>query len=102
MPVAVDVQVRKVTEFLAVTDTGDLTLDEARPIIQEAWRRDVAEHGAAGPQRLAGTPGALDPALWFYGKWGCTFCQRANQKIPISALCGDCRFPATGGAPPGL
>lgn len=95
VPVAVDVQVRKVTEYLGVTDTGGLPLDDVRAAIQETWRRDVAAHGATGPGDLANTPGALDPALWFYAKWGCTYCQAANEKRPISPLCDQCRFPAT-------
>jgi hypothetical protein len=93
VPVAVDVQVRKVTEYLAVTDTGDLDLLDARSPIQETWARDVDIHGAAGPEAVANTPGALDPALWFYGKWGCTFCENAGRQLPISPVCGDCRFP---------
>lgn len=93
VPVAVDVQVRKVTEYLAVTDTGDLDLIDARSPIQETWARDVDTHGAAGPEGVSNTPGALDPALWFYGKWGCTFCESAGRKLPISPVCGDCRFP---------
>jgi hypothetical protein len=95
IPVAVDVQVRKVTEYLGVTDTGDLPLEDVRAAIQQTWARDVAAHGAAGPDGLADTPGALDPALWFYGKWGCTYCQAAKAKRPISSLCNECRFPAT-------
>jgi hypothetical protein len=95
VPVAVDVQVRKVTEYLAVTDTGNLPLEDVRATIQETWARDVAAHGAVGPGGLANTPGALDPALWFYGKWGCTYCQAAKAKRPISPLCQECRFPAT-------
>ena len=92
VPVAVDVQVRKVTEYLGVTETEGLDLEDARATIQETWAQDVAEHGAAGPESLRDTPGALDPALWFYGKWGCTFCQRARRKLPISPLCEECRF----------
>lgn len=92
VPVAVDVQVRKVTEFLGVTDTFGWELEEAREVIQATWARDVAEHGAAGPLGLAGTPGALDPALWFYGKWGCTFCERAGHQLPITPICRDCRL----------
>ncbi len=65
VPVAVDVQVRKVTEYLGVTDTGGLDLEDVRAAIQETWARDVAAHGAAGPDGIANTPGALDPALWF-------------------------------------
>lgn len=92
VPVAVDVQVRKVTEYLGVTETEGLDLEDVRATIQETWARDVAEHGAAGPESLRDTPGALDPALWFYGKWGCTFCQRARRKLPISPVCEECRF----------
>ena len=92
VPVAVDVQVRKVTEYLGVTETVGLDLEDVRAGIQETWARDVAAHGAAGPEGLVDTPGALDPALWFYGKWGCTFCQRAGRKMPISPICAECRF----------
>jgi hypothetical protein len=92
VPVAVDVQVRKVTEYLGVTETAGLDLEDVRATIQETWARDVKAHGAAGPDGLADTPGALDPALWFYAKWGCTFCQRASRKLPISPVCAECRF----------
>jgi hypothetical protein len=92
VPVSVDVQVRKVTEHLGVTEATGLNLEDVRATIQETWARDVAAHGAAGPEGLVDTPGALDPALWFYGKWGCTFCQRAGQRMPISSLCAECRF----------
>lgn len=95
--VAVDVQVRKVTEYLAVTETGGHALDDVRPVIEATWSQDVLNHGASGPPGLDGTPGALDPALWFFGKWGCTFCERARRRVPISDICGECRFPATTG-----
>jgi hypothetical protein len=96
VPVAVDVQVRKVTEYLGVADTGGLDLELARPRIQAAWASDVAAHGAAGPEALEGTQAALDPALWFWAKWGCTRCGRAGRKLPIGEACGACRFPARG------
>jgi hypothetical protein len=70
LPVAVDVQVRKVTEYLGVTATEGLDLEAARPLIQGAWQADVRKAGAVGPPGLDGTAAALDPALWFYGKWG--------------------------------
>ncbi len=92
VPVAVDAQVRKVTEYLGVTDTAGRHIDDVRDVIQRTWAEDVVVHGAAGPDGLRDTPGALDPALWFYAKWGCTFCQRANRQLPISPLCSECRF----------
>lgn len=94
VPVAVDVQVRKVTEYLGVTDTAGRDLGEVRTLIQATWARDVAEHGADGPDGLQDTPGALDPALWFFAKWGCTFCERARQRLPIAPVCGECTFGA--------
>lgn len=96
VPVAVDVQVRKLTEYLAVTDTGGLPLQDVRAAIQETWRRDVATNGASGPAGLENTPGALDPALWFYAKWGCTYCELKKTKSPISPLCEQCRYPDAG------
>lgn len=95
LPVAVDVQVRKVTEYLGVTTTEGLDLEAARPVIQRAWESDIRQNGAVGPPGIDGTAAALDPALWFYGKWGCTFCERAGRKLPISQACDRCRFPET-------
>lgn len=96
LPVAVDVQVRKVTEYLGVTATADLELEAARGRIQRAWQAGVETGTAVGPPALSGTAAALDPALWFWGKWGCTFCERAGRKIPIGSPCSSCRFPNRG------
>ena len=104
LPVAVDVQVRKVTEYLGVTNTAGLQLDGARLRIEAAWHAEVLHSGAPGPDGIENTCAALDPSLWFYGKWGCTFCERARRQIPISDICRGCRFsaststPSTGGA----
>ncbi len=92
LPVAVDAQVRKVTEYLGLTDTRGQDLERVRKAIQEAWRRDVQEGGAVGPGALAGTCAALDPALWFFGKWGCTFCESRGERRPVARVCADCRF----------
>jgi len=90
IPVAVDVQVRKVTEYLGISNTQGMALDAARPIIQQAWK--VGAEAAVGPSGIAGTAAAIDPAVWFFGKWGCTFCERARKRMPISPLCDHCRF----------
>jgi hypothetical protein len=92
IPVAVDVQVRRVTEYLGVTGTRGHSPEKVRAVIQEVWREDVRGHGAEGPQSLINTCAALDPALWFFGKWGCTRCKQAGRQIPISGICNECRF----------
>lgn len=98
LPVAVDTQVRKITEYLGVADTAGLSLERARPIIQAAWLAQVERAPAAGPPSLRGSCAALDPALWFHAKWGCTFCERGNERVPISTACGRCRFEPTAGS----
>ena len=97
LPVGVDVQVRKVTEYLGLTATQDWPLDEARPVIQAAWRKQVDEFGAEAAGPLRDTCAALDPALWFFGKWGCTFCERAGRQLPIHVACAACNYTGGGG-----
>jgi len=92
LPVAVDVQVRKVTEYLGVADTKGQPIERVRTLIQRAWEADVRRFGAVGPEPLANTPSAVDPALWFFGRWGCTTCERIGRKSPICEVCQECRF----------
>ena len=90
MPIAVDAQVRKVTEYLGVTDTRGWPLARARSVIQAAWHSGA--DASVGPKRLAGTPAALDPAVWFLGKWGCTHCEAAGARSPVATVCSGCRY----------
>ena len=90
VPVAVDVQVRKVSEYLGVTKTAGTDLEAVRDEIQETW--SFLAEDADGPPALKGTAAGLDPALWFFGRWGCTFCERAKQRLPISSACSQCKF----------
>jgi hypothetical protein len=59
-------------------------------LIQEAWR--TGSTAAAGPAGLAGTPAAIGPAVWFFGKQGCTYCERTGSRAPISTVCQRCTF----------
>ena len=96
VPVAVDVQVRKVSEYLGISKTQGQSLETARGVIQAAWKEHAPR--AAGPPALQGTAAAIDPAVWFFGKWGCTHCERTGKATPISPVCDACslrRKPAT-------
>ena len=92
VPVAVDVQVRRATENLGIADTRGLRLREAKPIIQGACHEAVAQTDIGGPPRIAGTSAALDPVLWFYGKYGCSHCEKAGKRVPIDSACEYCRL----------
>jgi len=90
--IAVDVHTRRVTENLGLTATAGEDLERGRGAIQDAWAAEVQATGAAGPPGLENTPAALDPALWFFGKWGCSFCETQGQRVPIADACGGCRL----------
>lgn len=92
IPVAVDVQVRRASENLGVVDTRGLPLREAKPIIQRAWQKAVVAANIGGPSGIAGTCAALDPVLWFFGKHGCSYCEKIGQKVPISRACDYCQL----------
>ena len=92
IPVAVDVQVRRATENLGVADTQGLRLEEAKPKIQSAWHTAVAAARIGGPSGITGTSAALDPALWFFGKYGCSYCESVSQRVPISRACNHCQL----------
>ena len=68
VPVAVDTHVRRITECLRVTDTRRLSMERARPTIQRFWEKAVDAVDIGGPDGIAGTCAALDPALWYFGK----------------------------------
>ena len=92
LPVAVDVQVRKVTENLGVTKTAGQDLERVRTQIQRGWQEAIDNGTAVGPEQLRGTAAALDPVLWFWGKWGCSFCERAKRQIPVHSVCAGCKL----------
>ena len=92
IPVAVDVHVKRVTENLGVTDTGELGVGKAKPIIHSAWREAIAAASIGGPPGIAGTCAALDPALWLFGKYGCSVCEKRNKLMPISRACKGCHL----------
>ena len=95
IPVAVDVQVRRATENLGVSDTMGLEIRKAKPVIQDAWRRAAVFANIGGPPGISGTCAALDPALWFFGKHGCSHCEQVRQRSPISSACHSCRYPVS-------
>ena len=92
IPVAVDRQVRRVTENLGVTATQGLELHWAKCEIQGAWQEAVSAARVGGPSGINGTCASLDPALWFYGRYGCTHCERKRKRVPIGSACNQCQL----------
>lgn len=91
IPVAVDVQVRRPTENLGITKTKGMDTVKAKPIIQCAWRDAVGNGNSKGPRNIAGTCAALDPALWVFGKHGCSHCEKEGRRVRFGRACGHCQ-----------
>ena len=87
IPVAVDVHVRRVTRNLGVAATGETGGKRA---IQVAWQAAVSAGDVRGAPGIAGTCAGLDPALWFFGKHGCRFCETVSRRSPIGRACRRC------------
>ena len=91
VPVAVDTHVRRVTRNLGIVD-GSLEGATGKRMVQSAWREAVMAGDIGGPSGIAGTSAALDPALWFFGKYGCSHCEANGRSVPIGRACRACRF----------
>lgn len=95
--VAVDKHVRRVTKNLKIARTQDNgKFDEE---IREAWGKAVeaaqkTKGKIEGTEPLRGTNAALDPALWFFGKYGCTYCESTakGQWTRFGDACDYCRL----------
>ena len=94
IPVAVDTHVRRVTRNLGVQGTQAGSIEPSKQEVQGAWRAAVAATKITGPQGLADTCAALDPALWFLGKYGCSHCEKVGKPVPVSRACSHCRLRA--------
>ncbi len=92
IPVAVDVHVCRATKNLGVADTGGLSRRASRQLVQDTWQAAVAKTDIGGPPGIANTCAALDPALWVFGKFGCGYCMRLPEPIPIGRACDHCQL----------
>lgn len=92
IPIAVDTHVKRVTENLGVSATQGMAIEDAKPAIQSAWRDAIAATVISGPPGIADTCAALDPALWTFGKYGCSHCEKVGKLMPISNACDHCQL----------
>ena len=95
VPVAVDVHVKRVTEYLGLVSTQGLSTAKATPIIQKVWRDAVETADIGGPPGIKGTCAAFDQALWSFGRDGCSICYEKKRRIPRHYdVCDHCvEFP---------
>jgi hypothetical protein len=92
LPVAVDVQVRKITEYLGVLQSRDRELDDVRestPASMASGRAATRYKWSTSHRRYVRGFGSSAVVL---REVGCTFCERAGRRLPISDVCAECRL----------
>ena len=98
MAVGVDVQVRRVTRNLGLLEDGqavaDLETDDGSrdADIRRLWRDAAGRADIQGPLGVGRGAGALDPALWFFGRHGCGHCEMVGMRVRFGRACEGCRM----------
>ena len=98
MTVGVDIHVRRLTRNLgllgdwkaiAAMDTDD---DSRDTDIRRIWYDAASRAGIEGPPGIGRGAGAVDPALWFFGRWGCGHCEKLARRVRFGRACEACRM----------
>lgn len=98
MSVGVDIHVRRLTRNLGVLDDGqavavvDVDDDMRDAEIRRTWNDAAIRADIQGPPGVASGAGALDPALWFFGRYGCRHCDASARPVRFGRACGSCRM----------
>jgi len=95
IPVGVDSHLRRLTRNLGLLDKGAeiAKVDANRDAeIRRIWRDAAHRAKIEGPSELGGGPGALDPALWFFGRYGCKPCEKWAKPVPFGHVCDACQL----------
>ena len=98
MAVGVDIQVRRLTRNLGLLDDGQAvgepkTDDDSRDAdIRRLWHDAASRADIQGPPGIGRGAGALDPALWFFGRHGCGHCETVGRPVRFGRAFEACRM----------
>ena len=98
MTVGVDIHVRRLTRNLglledwpaiAAMDTDDDSRDRE---IRRIWHDAASRADIEGPPGVGRGAGAIDPALWFLGRYGCGHCEKMARPVRFGRACEASRM----------
>ena len=98
MSVGVDIHVRRLTRNLGLVDdrkagTALDAADDSRDAeIRRIWRDAAIQADVQGPQGVGSGAGVIDPALWFFGRYGCGHCEAMARPVRFGRACEGCRM----------
>lgn len=92
LPVMVDSHVIRATENLGMAKKDNLDLNKDAKYIQSVWQSAVSTTEFEAPEGIKDTCAALDPALSFFGRYGCGHCAKVGNPVRIGLACNHCRL----------
>lgn len=91
LPIAVDAHVNLATHNLGMVKKENLDKTQLTEYIQSVWRSAVATNKIEEPDDFQSTCAGLDPALSFFGRYGCGHCDKVGKPIRMGLACNHCR-----------
>ncbi len=98
MSVGVDIHVRRLTRNLGLLDDGqavaviDANENGRDAEIRRIWRDAAIRADIQGPSGVGSGAGAIDPALWYFGRYGCGHCNALARPVRFGRVCKSCRM----------
>lgn len=100
MTVGVDVHIRRLTgnlgllgdrQAIATKDADEGNLDAE---LRRIWFDAANQADFEGLPGIGRGAGAVDPALWFFGRYGCGHCEKSARRVHFGRACQACRMVA--------
>ncbi len=92
LPIAVDAHVSLATHNLGMVKKENLEKTQFNDYIQSVWRSAVATIKVEEPDDFQSTCAGLDPALSFFGRYGCSHCDKVGQPVRMGLACNHCKL----------
>ena len=92
LPISVDSYVTQATENLGMAKKDNLDPTKDAAYIQSVWQSAVSGADFEAPEGIRNTCAGLDPALSFFGRYGCGHCAKTGTPVRIGIACNHCRL----------
>ena len=92
LPVTVDAHVRLATENLNIAKKDRAVTSDDAHYIQSVWRSAVNLMQLEEPDDVRDTCAGLDPALSFFGRFGCGHCNKVGAPVRLGRACNYCKL----------
>ncbi len=92
LPISVDAHVSRATHNLGMVKPDKLDGSNDSNYIQSVWRSAVATIQIEQPDDFQSSCAGLNPALAFFGRFGCGHCDKIGKPVRIGLACNHCKL----------